>query len=71
MGEISIPSGEWILIAATLVSIQLAQGRTEEELALMAAFFTVLGDSLALLAITRPSPNQDKTDCASAEKQVK
>lgn len=70
MGEVSLPSGEWILIAATLVSIQLAQGRSEDELALMAAFFTVLGDSLALLAITRPAP-EEKTDCAPAEKRVK
>lgn len=69
MAELARPSGEWLLIASTLVSIQLAQGRTEEELALMAAFFTVLGDSLALMAITRPV--LPETDCADKENTIK
>lgn len=69
MAELTFPSGEWLLIASTLVSIQLAQGRTEEELALMAAFFTVLGDSLALMAITRPA--LPETDCADGGNTVK
>lgn len=69
MAELALPSGEWLLIASTLVSIQLAQGRTEDELALMAAFFTVLGDSLALMAITRPT--LPETDCAGGESTIK
>ena len=32
------------------------QGRSAEELGLLAAFFTVLGDNLALLAVTRTAP---------------
>lgn len=50
------PSGEFLLIVATIVSIQLGQGRSAEELGLLAAFFTVLGDNLALLAVTRTAP---------------
>jgi hypothetical protein len=47
-------SGDALLLAATATSIALAKGRTEDELAVLAAFFTVLGDSLALLATTSP-----------------
>ena len=50
------PSGEFLLIVATIVSIKLGQGRSAEELGLLAAFFTVLGDNLALLAVTRTAP---------------
>ena len=69
MAELALPSGEWLLIASTLVSIQLAQGRSEEELSIMGAFFTVLGDSLAHMAITRPTPPE--TDCADGGNTVK
>jgi hypothetical protein len=48
-------SGEALLIAATATSIAIAKGKTEDELAILAAFFTVLGDSLALLAAASPS----------------
>lgn len=40
-----------LLLLAALVSIQMAQELTSEQLALLAAFFTVLGDNLALLAL--------------------
>lgn len=40
-----------LLLLATLLSIQMAQGLNDEDLALLAAFFTVLGDNLALLAL--------------------
>lgn len=75
VAEYPVPSGEFLLIAASLASIQLAQGRSEEELGLMAAFFTVLGDNLALLAVTRPAPEEAadggaKKDCALGKKQV-
>lgn len=49
------PSGEFLLLIALLVSFQLAQGKTAEELGLLAAFFDVLGDNLALLALRRPA----------------
>ena len=54
--ERPIPSGEALLILAALVSLQLAQGRTTDQLDLMAAFFTVLGDNLALIAARRSLP---------------
>ena len=44
------PDGQTLLLLATAVSLQLAQGRSAEDLGLMAAFLTVLGDNLALLA---------------------
>lgn len=40
---------EGLLVLAALASIQLAQGLTEEQIELLAAFFEVLGDNLALL----------------------
>lgn len=60
------PSGEWILMAATLAAIQLSQGRTVDELALMSSFFGVLGNDLGFLAITRVEEDEDsasKKDC--------
>lgn len=56
-----IPSGETLLLLATLVSLQLAQGRTVEQLELIAAFFEVLGNNLSLIAARRAMP-QDTTD---------
>ncbi|MCI2106364.1 MAG: hypothetical protein LKK00_06530 [Intestinimonas sp.] len=54
------PGGEALLLLATAVAAQLAMGRTEEQVAVMAAFFAVLGDSLALLALEAPeAPEQD------------
>ena len=54
------PSGEWLLIAALLVSIQLAQGRSEDELALISSFFSVVGSNLAFIAVTRAeTPNTE------------
>lgn len=49
------PGGEALLAIATLVSLQIAQGRGAEELELIAAFFEVLGDNLALIALRRPT----------------
>lgn len=43
-----------LLLLASLTSIQLARCSTQEELELLAAFFTVLGDSLALLTLEPP-----------------
>lgn len=44
------PSGETLAAAATLAAIQLTQGRTNEQAAVLAAFFTTLGDAIALIA---------------------
>lgn len=40
-----------LLLLAALASIQLSQGLTVSQIELLAAFFTVLGDNLALLAL--------------------
>ena len=47
--------GPTLLLLAAVVSLQLSQGRSAEDLALMGAFFTVLGDNLALLAASSPA----------------
>jgi hypothetical protein len=52
------PDGSTLLLLSAVVSLQLAQGRSQEDLALMAAFFTVLGDSLALLALNAPESGE-------------
>lgn len=38
-----------ILLLATLASIQIAQGLDNDQLQMLGAFFTVLGDNLTLL----------------------
>ena len=53
MAESGGPSGELLVAAAALAAVQLAQGRGTRELDTLAAFFTVLGDNLALLSIRR------------------
>lgn len=45
--------GEALIALAALVSFQLSQGRSADELAVLAAFFSVLGDNLALIAARR------------------
>jgi len=42
-------NNEGILLLATLASIQIAQGLDAEQIEVLAAFFEVLGDNLALL----------------------
>lgn len=53
MSSGSAPSSEALVAAAALAAIQLAQGKTGEETALLGAFFTLLGDTLALLSLNR------------------
>lgn len=45
--------GGFLTTAAALTAIQVAQGRTSEELALLATFFTALGDNIALMAVSQ------------------
>ena len=52
-------SGPFWVTAAALISIQLAQGRSAEELDLLAAFFTTVGDNLALLAGLLPQDTRN------------
>lgn len=48
-------SGEGYLLLAVVMASQLAQGRSAEEIGFLSAFFNVLGDNLALLALGVPS----------------
>lgn len=48
-------TSENIVLLAAVASIRLAQGSTAEQLELLSAFFEVLGDNLALLALCAPS----------------
>ncbi len=55
MGRCGRMPGEGLVAAAAALSAALAQGRTAEELNVLAAFFTILGDDLTLLALQAPS----------------
>ncbi len=48
-----------LLLLAALVSIQMARGLSRKQVELLSAFFEVLGDDLALLALC-PSDSGDK-----------
>lgn len=51
-------SGGALVTAAAILALQVAQGRTEEQVNVLAIFFTVLGDNLALIAGQMP-PDQN------------
>lgn len=55
---------EGLLTAATALSVALSQGKTAEELETLGLFFSVLGDSLALLALRAPSEDGCKNGTA-------
>lgn len=44
-----------LVLLAALASIRMAKGLTSDQLELLSAFFEVLGDDLALLALQAPS----------------
>lgn len=46
-------TGETMLAVAALAAVQLTRGRSPEEMNLMAAFFTTLGDGIAVIAAGR------------------
>lgn len=54
-------SGDVLLAAATAVSIAIAQGKTTDEIAVLAAFFNVLGESLDFLALHAPEAISSQT----------
>ena len=47
--------GGELVAAAAALSVLLAQGRTAEEISLLAALFEIVGDNLGLLALKAPS----------------
>ena len=48
-------SAENLVLLAAVASARFAQGPSAQELTLLSAFFEVLGDNLALLALDAPS----------------
>lgn len=65
MGDCLTP--ENILLLAAAATAKLARGATAEELGLLAAFFTVIGDNLALLALCAPSGEEKSESSPSGE----
>ncbi len=49
-----------LLALANIFTISISQGLTSEEIAVLAGFFTVVGDSLALMAINNSSSDNCK-----------
>ena len=47
--------GSDLVAAAAALSVLIAQGKTAEQISLLAALFTIVGDSLDLLALKAPS----------------
>lgn len=57
--------GSELVAAAAALTAVMAQGKTAEELELLAALFEIIGDNLGLLALKAPSaevccPKQEK-----------
>ena len=50
-------SSDALVLLAALSSVQLSKGLTAEQVGLLAAFFTSLGDNLALLALGGSTEN--------------
>ena len=74
------PSGETLVLLSAAAAIQIAQGRSADDLGVLAAFFTALADNLALLALRQDasseasscqnSVNSAQSRCASVSKRV-
>lgn len=54
MAQTQIPDGPTLVLLAAVVSLQLAQGRSKDDVALMGIFLTTLGDNLSLLSTAMP-----------------
>ncbi len=50
---------ENIVYLSAVAAVQFAKGQSAECIELLAAFFTVLGDNLALLALSAPSSGDE------------
>ncbi len=51
------PNCDGLVLLSALVSVQIAKNLTADELELLSAFFEVLGDNLALLALCPGNPS--------------
>ena len=50
-------AGEKIITAGTALAFSISQHCTPEEIAILGSLFTVIGDQLSLLSITKESSN--------------
>lgn len=55
--------GSDLVAAAAALSVVMAQGKTAEELELLAALFEIIGDNLGLLALKAPSEEDCRSCC--------
>ena len=57
MGQCSGSRGQGgdLVAAAAALSVLMAQGKTAEQISLLAALFEIIGDNLGLLALQAPS----------------
>jgi len=53
-----------LLTLAVAFSAALAQGQDQAQLAKLGAFFTIVGDTLALYALDPNQPNTSRTEAA-------
>lgn len=60
-------TGEAMLAVAALAAIQLTRGRSAQEIGLLAAFFTALGDGIALIAAGREADEAGKSSVKSID----
>ena len=81
MTPLECVNGEAMVLAGAAIAIQIAQTSTEAELLTLAAFFTILGDNLAMVATQRAnlssqqcqsqdSVNSSDSRCAAEQKRV-
>lgn len=65
LGVDCCPDGEGLVVLGMAAAIQMAQGRSADELELLSSFFEVLGDNLALIAARRANCEVAKARCES------
>lgn len=51
-----------LVTLANIISVSIAQNLTSDELVALSGFFTIMGDSLAVLS-TSPNSSENKSSC--------
>lgn len=59
----SRPDSRQLIVLSSVLAVMLSQGKTTGEISHMAAFFTLLGDTLALLALQEEETTFCPPDC--------
>ena len=73
MGCVCVSQGQGgdLVAAAAALSVLIAQGKTAEEIELIAALFEIIGDNLSLLALKVPTGETFHSCCEAAETRQK